>query len=371
MDALLRRTCAATDPQQTVREVAMWIQNNRRVPHPGIVPAGRTALRSRGRSQWYALSGGLKTGLLLLALAGLAALVGLVLFGVVGVVLAVASVGVLALVGLRLPPAWVMRMQGAVPLSPWQAPRLHGMVARLATRARVPSPTLHLISSPTANAMTTGGGSQRGALAITEGALRLLDDRELEGVLAHEIAHLRARDTSIQQAAGMVSRSVTVLLEVAIWTTLFGALLGGVGAGRMVLMMVLAVAVPPAVGLLQAALSRTREFAADQMAAELTGNPLALARALRKLSLQTRSWFGGWLRPAAEAPLLRSHPATGERIRRLVELADDPDAGAVSPLASTMRSRGSVVAPQSILSPARRPRPFLTAAVPRRLFVPR
>ncbi|MBW2531706.1 MAG: M48 family metalloprotease [Deltaproteobacteria bacterium] len=267
-----------------------------------------------------AAEGWLKTAVLLATLAGMSALVGLLLFGWVGLLIAVGTVLVIAAVGLRVPASWVMRVNGAVPVAPWQAPSLHRTVAGLASRAGVAAPDLYLIPSAVPNALTTGGGAQRAALAVTEGALRALEPDELEGVLAHEVAHIKNRDISIQQVAGTISNGVSSLLEVSIWIALLGALFGGTGFGRMMLLMLLAVSVPIAVRLLNAALSRTREYAADAEAAALTGRPLSLARALQKLAAIERGWLGGWLAPMKAPPLLASHPPTPERVRRLVEL---------------------------------------------------
>ena len=264
--------------------------------------------------------GWLKTGALLGSLGGLSALVGLLVFGWWGLAIALAAVVMVATVGLQVPTSWVMRLHGALPLPAWRAPGLHHMVAELAARAGVPAPVLYSIPSALPNALTAGSGRQRAALAVTDGALRLLDRDELEGVLAHEVAHIRNRDVSIQQAAGTISRAVTAMLEIAIWTTAFAALLGGATAGRLLLLVMLGFAVPVLTRMINAALSRTREFAADAAAAELTGRPLALASALDKLSMSQRGWLGRWLTPAQSPPWLRSHPSTTERIRRLLEL---------------------------------------------------
>ena len=116
--------------------------------------------------------------------------------------------------------------------------------------------------------MATGRADTGGAVAITEGLLRLLDRNELEGVLAHEIAHLRNNDTTLRQLAGTVGQAAVTVLQVAVWMTFFVALLGeSTALGRLLLLAVLSMVAPPAMGYLVAALSRTREFAADATAA--------------------------------------------------------------------------------------------------------
>jgi heat shock protein HtpX len=273
-----------------------------------------------GQSQQQAILNTLKSGLLLLGLASLSATVGYLLLGGFGLLFAAVAVVLVGGAGFGVSPQWVMRMSGAVPLSPWSAPDLHRIVNSLAKRAGVPSPELYLIPSAEANAMTTGSARERGALAVTEGLLHVLRKDELEGVLAHEIAHLRNRDTTILQAAGFISQTVMTLIQLSVWIALFSILIGGMGLSKLLVLAMLALAVPIAVSLLQTALSRTREFAADATAAELTGRPRALASALRKLARQRTSWFGLFFRRPTVPPLLRSHPATGDRIERLEAL---------------------------------------------------
>jgi heat shock protein HtpX len=273
-----------------------------------------------GQLQQQALLNTLKSGLLLLGLTILAAAVGYLLLGGLGLLFASVAVVFVAGAGFGVSPRWMMRMAGAVPLPSWSAPDLHQIVNTLARRAGVPSPELYLIPSADANAMTTGAGRERGALAVTEGLLHLLRKEELEGVVAHEIAHLRNRDTTILQVAGFVSQTVLTLIQVSVWIALFSVLIGGLGLSRLLVLSLLALAVPVAVSLLQTALSRTREFAADAKAAQLTGRPWALASALRKLARQRTSWASLFFRRPTVPPLLRSHPPTGDRIHRLEAL---------------------------------------------------
>lgn len=262
---------------------------------------------------------GLMTGALLLVLVGLAALVGKLALGTVGLWFAALAVAVLVGAGLSLPPTVMMRLTGAVPLAPQHAPWLARLVLRLARRADVAPPSLFLIDAPVANAMAAGDRRREGALAITTGALSLLPPDELEAVLAHEIAHLRHGDTTILRFTQTVARITVQALQVGTWVAVFALLVSGTGMERVSLLALLGLLVPPVVAYLTAALSRTRELAADRTAAELTGRPDALARALVRLDRhhERRRW-PVLLRAPEPPPWLRSHPATAERVERLL-----------------------------------------------------
>lgn len=257
-----------------------------------------------------------KTGGLLLGLIGLAAAVGYLLLGGMGVLMGAFAVALLA-GGAQVPSHLVMRMQGASQLAPWELPGLQRMVAALAQRAGVPTPQLYLVPSPEANAFTAGAAGS-GALALTEGALEYLHRDEIEGVLAHEIAHLRNGDTALLRLAGTTSRVMTLLLVVSLWLALPVILVGHLSLESMFSLAVAAIVAPAVVTLLVAALSRTRELAADADAAALTGKPLALASALRKMERQRRGWLGPFFLGQPELPeLLRSHPSIEVRVERL------------------------------------------------------
>jgi len=261
-----------------------------------------------------------KTGALLLGLLALAAGVGYLLLGGLGILLGALAIIMLA-GGAQLPPHLTMQMEGAARLTPWDLPGLHRMVAALAQRAGAPSPQLYLVPTYEANAFTTGSPSGGGALAITEGALGLLDRDELEGILAHEVAHIANRDTVLLRLATTTSHVMTMLLSVSLWLALPIIFLGGLTYESIFVLAAVAIAAPVGVTLLVAALSRTRELAADAAAAALTGKPLALASALRKLERQRTGWFGPFFVGGHEVPeLLRSHPSTELRIERLREL---------------------------------------------------
>lgn len=183
----------------------------------------------------------------------------------------------------------VLRMSGARVLDESEAPALHGMVRELADRAGLPMPKLAIVAEPVPNAFATGRNPSRAVVAVTEGLLRLCDARELRGVLAHELAHVKNRDTLVATIAAAGATAISYIGQTMQW----GALLGhspqsdedgdgqGTGGG-----LVLAFLAPVAAVMLQMGISRSREFLADEYAARLTGDPEALASALLKLQGQ-------------------------------------------------------------------------------------
>ncbi|MBF2051696.1 MAG: zinc metalloprotease HtpX [Elainella sp. C42_A2020_010] len=222
----------------------------------------------------------------------------------------------------------------AQPLSREQAPDLYDMVARLSQRAEIPMPKVFIAPTKSPNAFATGRDPDHAAVAVTEGIMELLSPEELEGVLAHELTHVKNRDTLTQAVAGTLAGAITFLGRILS----FGALYGPVTYDNrrnpnpfgLLFLIILA---PLSAGLIQLAISRTREYAADQGSAEITGNPLALVNALRKLEQVGRQIpMNG---NPAFSPLLiinpmsleglqtlfLTHPRTEDRIQRLMELA--------------------------------------------------
>lgn len=227
----------------------------------------------------------------------------------------------------------------AQPLARESAPELYDIVARLSDRAQIPMPTLFVVPTQSPNAFATGRDPNHAAVAVTQGIVDLLSPEELEGVLAHELTHIRNRDTLTQAVAGTLAGAITFLGRMLS----FGALYGPVTrddrrGGNPMGLLFLVILAPLAAGLLQFAISRTREFSADLGSAEITGNPLALASALEKLE-QAGHEIPMNGNPAL-SPLLivnplstqglqslfRTHPPTEERIRRLLELAQQKQA---------------------------------------------
>jgi heat shock protein HtpX len=227
----------------------------------------------------------------------------------------------------------ILRMYGAQEVTASDAPELWSMVRNLATRANLPMPRVYLIPEETPNAFATGRSPQNAAVAVTAGLMRMLARDELEGVLAHELAHVRHRDTLVMTVTASLAGALSMVANMAMWGALFGGDDDEEGGHPFAGLLGVMVA-PFAATLIQLAISRSREFMADQRGAELTRNPLALARALRKIegwsqavpmttgSPATAHLFiinpfaGGGL-----AKLFSTHPSTEARIERLEAMA--------------------------------------------------
>ncbi len=262
-----------------------------------------------------------------LLICGMAAILGVsayTLWGPEGVSWAVLGSALAFALSPNIPPEWVMRMYRAVPIRRHDFPELHEVVESLAQRAELPrTPRLYWIASPILNAFAVGR-PEHAAIAVTDGILRALTLRELAGVLAHEISHIRNNDLWIMQLADTMSRFTSLLSyfgQLLLFLN-FPLLLTGQVTFSWLGVLILVFA-PTLMALLQLALSRAREFDADLDAAGLTGDPAGLASALEKLErYQGRFWeeilFPG--RRIPEPSLLRTHPPTEERIRRLLSL---------------------------------------------------
>jgi len=263
---------------------------------------------------------------LLGAMAALAGVLGWLLAGPPGLWLALAMVAVLLALNPAASPALVLRLYRAEPLEPWEAPALHRLLEELARRAGLPRPPrLHYVPSPLINAFAVGSEA-RSAVAVTDGLLRALDLRQVAGVLAHEVSHIRHRDTWIMGLADLISRitvSLSYLGQLLLLLNLPLLLLGAAPLSWWaVLLLIFA---PTLTALIQLALSRTREFDADLGAALLTGDPEGLASALARMERLQAGRFETLFLPGRRLPepsLLRTHPPTEERIRRLLALRD-------------------------------------------------
>lgn len=221
-------------------------------------------------------------------------------------------------------PELVMRLYRAVPLRPQDAPDLHRLLETLAARAGLARlPRLYYLPTPILNAFAVGTG-ERAAVALTDGILRTLSQRELAGVLAHEISHIKNRDLWAMSLADLMSRLTSLMSwlgQLLLVLNLPGLLLGEVTVPwAVVLALIFA---PTAMALLQLALSRSREYDADLGAVSITGDPRGLASALAKLDRYQGAYWEEILLPGRRMPepsLLRTHPPTEERIRRLLAL---------------------------------------------------
>jgi heat shock protein HtpX len=261
---------------------------------------------------------------LFVCMLGLLAALGWLIAGVEGLVAVFVIGGVFVVVGPRVTPALVLRLHRARPLAPPEAPALFRAVTELAARAELPRPpALYYQPSQIINAFAVGRHDDS-AICLSDGLLRALNQAELVGVLAHEISHISNRDLWMMGLADAVSRLTCGLSWMGQLLLLVGLPMAILGDTTFPWLLVRALAGAPILSfLLQLALSRTREYDADLDAATLTGNPRGLASALAKMERLRGSWFERLLlsgrRPQAPS-VLRTHPDTGDRIRRLLEL---------------------------------------------------
>jgi heat shock protein HtpX len=274
---------------------------------------------------------GLKTALLLGALSGLLLLLGEMLGGAQGLMFGFIMAAVMNFGSYWFSDKIVLAMYRAQPVDEARAPGLHAMVRRLATRAQIPMPRVYLIPTDTPNAFATGRNPQHAAVAVTEGIMRILDEDELEGVLAHELSHVTNRDVLISTIAATLAGAITYLAHMAQWAAIFGGRSQDdeEGGGNPLVMMLFAILAPIAAMLVQFAVSRAREFQADATGARLAGRTYGLAKALEKIEMAARVepmaanpatahlFIVNPLTGRSVARLFSTHPPTEERIARL------------------------------------------------------
>ncbi len=231
----------------------------------------------------------------------------------------------------------VLKMYRAKEINETENPTLFRIVRRLITRANIPMPKVYIINTPTPNAFATGRNPQHAAVAVTTGIMQLLDEKELEGVLGHELAHVKNRDILIGTIAATIAGAIMMLANMAKWSLFFGGLNSNDSDNRnpagLIVMLVVAILAPIAAMLVQMAISRSREYIADEKGAKYCGDPLALASALRKISygaekipMQTNPatahmFIINPLKGQSVANLFSTHPPVEERIKRLENLA--------------------------------------------------
>jgi heat shock protein HtpX len=281
------------------------------------------------------MSNTLKTTLLLGVLTGLLLWIGQYFGGSQGLVVALVFAAVMNLGSYWFSDRIVLTMYGARPLSDQDAPELFRIVRELATAAQMPMPRVYLIPSESPNAFATGRNPEHAAVAVTEGIMRLLSADELRGVLAHELSHVRNRDTLISAVAATLAGVVMMIARMAQWAAIFGGMRrddrdDGEGVLGFLFLVIVA---PLAAMLIQLAISRSREYQADATGARLSHAPGSLAAALEKIAAVSgriplpagpataHLWIVNPLRGNWLANLFSTHPPIEERIRRLRTMA--------------------------------------------------
>ena len=272
------------------------------------------------------------SALLLGGMALLMSFLGWLTAGKDGVVWAIIIGAVILFISPRFSPTTVLKLYGARPLARSEVPALHALVERLSERAALPhGPGLYYVRSRILNAFSVGN-KKRSAIALTDGLLRTLSLRELTGVLAHEISHIRHNDMWVMGLADIVSRITSffsILGQILLLISLPFFLMGRFTVAWLpILILIFA---PTLSALMQLALSRSREFDADLEGAELSGDPVGLASALEKMERYQGGLLERIFMPGRREPhpsLLRSHPRTEERIRRLLSLVEPPESRA-------------------------------------------
>jgi len=224
----------------------------------------------------------------------------------------------------------VLRMYGARPVSESEAPELYSMVRRLAQRAELPMPKVYIMDQDQPNAFATGRNPNHGAVAVTTGIMRILSREELEGVISHELAHIKHRDILVSTVAATIAGAISYLAQMAQWAMIFGGRSDNEReGGNPIAALVMMIVGPIAAMMVQMAISRSREYGADAGGARISGSPLYLAGALRKLHIAsqkipmdanpaTSHMF--IVNPLSGGGLLRlfsTHPPMEERISRL------------------------------------------------------
>ena len=259
-----------------------------------------------------------KTGLLLAVLTVMLVLLGGASGGQQGMMIAFFLALAMNFVSYWFSDKIVLAAYGARPIDEAAAPRLYAIVHRLATRAGIPMPRVYKIPSETPNAFATGRNPQHAVVAVTEGIMRILDEEELEGVLAHELSHVKNRDVLISTVAATLAGAITYLAHMAQWAAMFGGRSRDdeEGGSNPIAMILLAVLAPIAALLVQMAVSRSREFQADATGARVAGRPWGLAKALEKLQMANQAMPMANATPAT-AHLFIVNPLSGQTLMRL------------------------------------------------------
>ncbi|MEL6160165.1 MAG: M48 family metalloprotease [Cyanobacteria bacterium J06627_32] len=277
--------------------------------------------------------GQIKTAALLGLLSGLLVLIGYALYGGTGALMGLVIAAVTNFGSWFYSDKIALSAYRAQPVSREQAPAIYEMVERLAAKADIPMPGVYVVPGAAANAFATGRDPEHAAVAVTEGIVKALSAEELEGVLAHELTHIINRDTLTQAVAATIGGAIAFLAQMLQYSMFFGGNRDRNGGGANPIALIATIFLAPlAATVIQMGISRTREFAADAGAAQLTGNPRALANALKRLEASAQR------QPMAANPafeplliinalpkqmfrsLFSTHPATDDRVARLLEI---------------------------------------------------
>jgi heat shock protein HtpX len=285
----------------------------------------------------------LRTGILLILLSVLLVIAGDALAGPTGMKIALAFAIVMNAVSYFFSDKIALKTSGAQPVTREQLPRLYAVMERLAAKANLPVPKLYVIPEEAPNAFATGRNPRHASVAVTQGLLELMDDEELEGVIAHELSHVRNYDILTTSIAATIAGTITYLAHMAQWGMIFGGYggerdddrEGGGGAFAAIAMMILA---PFAALMLQLFLSRTREYSADETGARMVGQPYGLISALQKLGAYNQRIPTTALAPTTAAlcivkpligggglaSLFSTHPPLEDRIAALRQMTIVP-----------------------------------------------
>ncbi|MEO0854637.1 MAG: M48 family metalloprotease, partial [Cyanobacteria bacterium J06648_11] len=285
------------------------------------------------------MKGQFKTIALLGLLSGLLVVIGYSLYGGTGAIMGLAIAAVSNFGSWFYSDKIALSAYQARPVSRKQAPGLYGMVERLAAKAEIPMPGVYVVPGAAANAFATGRDPEHAAVAVTEGIVKALSPEELEGVLAHELTHIINRDTLTQAVAATIGGAIAFLAQMLQYSLFFGGNRNREGGSNPIALMATIFLAPMAATIIQMGISRTREFAADAGAAKLTGNPRALASALRRLEASAQRLPMN-ANPAFEPLLIinalpqqmfrslfSTHPSTDDRVARLLEIEQNQLAG--------------------------------------------
>ena len=277
----------------------------------------------------------LKTTFLLTLLTLLFVFIGQMLGGKSGMTVALVFAAIMNLTTYWFSDKIVLAMYRAQPVTESDNPRLHQLVRRTATNASLPMPKVYIIPTQTPNAFATGRNPKHAAVAVTSGILKTLDEDELEGVISHEMAHVRNRDILTGSIVATLAGAISMLAFMARFAAIFGGYGGrdGEGRGGGIGLLLMAIVAPLAALMIQMAISRSREYAADQAGAKISHKPLSLANALKKLQHASRRipleakpstahlFIVNPLSGKGMASLFSTHPPVEERVARLQNMA--------------------------------------------------